>query len=404
MMSGAALRRRMAWGRLTFALVALLLAAGSATPLAAPVFTAPRVPILDAPEAAVSSGAEPSILAARDGTLYVGDTSGLSRSVNGGASWQHVSIPFIDGLFTDGFALAEDDDGVLYVAVTNGQLISVGASADRGATWRVTDLVDASIVADRPWIAARGHGQIAILYYDSKTTREACLASNDGGVTFLTRYVGLVATPNAGNALFGPNGALYYSTSNVAYRWSTPCSGEPTRLLHGATSGASTFTQFAVDPSGNMFVAGPPSGNGAMTVYGKAATGGQWRAIKVSTNAERSNTYATISAIDGEVAVAWYASTTAGNPADASFSGSWNVHVARISGFFEATPIIRHDVVTSEPNHVGDFCMGGIGCTSGDRDLLDYFGIDHGADGTLHVAYGHDGAGSNAQVRYAHLS
>lgn len=394
--------------RLLVLLTALLLAGCAApveeraarAPAYAPVGEEERAPLVALPANTVSSGAEPMILAARDGTLYVGDTSGLSKSTDGGVTWQDVDTPFFGGLFTDGFALAEDEAGTLYVAVTNGQMISMGATDDGGASWRVNHLVDASTIADRPWIAARGEGEVAIVYNDLKTTREACLHSTDGGATFLP-YLGIVATPNAGNLVFDDDGKLYYSLGNVAYRWDTPCLGEPKRLVHGAVGGAQTFTTLAVDDDGALFVAGPDTGNDRMLLVGRSGAGGQWRSLTISAPEARSNTYATVSEQDGEVAVAWYASDTPGNPADPAFDGSWNVQVARVTGFFTVAPSIERIVVTGEPNHVGDFCMAGISCTNGDRDLLDYFGLDHGPDGALHVAYGHDGAGGNAEVRYA---
>jgi hypothetical protein len=129
-----------------------------------------------------------------------------------------------------------------------------------------------------------------------------------------------------------------------------------------------------------------------------------YKAITVSNATIRSSTYATVASRgNGEVAVAWYGSTTAGDPSS-TFSGSWDVYVARVTGFWTATPSVTLEKVTSVSNHVGGFCMNGITCLPGtDRDLLDYFGIAYDAAGNLHVAYGHDGATSSPSVRYAKL-
>lgn len=98
-------------------------------------------------------------------------------------------------------------------------------------------------------------------------------------------------------------------------------------------------------------------------------------------------------------------STTAGNPAGA-FTGSWDVYVARVTGFWTSSPSVTVTKVTTEPNHVGGFCMSGIACSTGggDRDLLDYMGVTYDASGALHVAYGHDGSTTNAVVRYAKVA
>jgi hypothetical protein len=376
------------------------------TPLGPPTSDVPEGPapggIFALPAAEVSGGAEPSILVTQDGAVWIGDTSGLVKSEDDGATWESVDIGFISGAFTDGWALAEDDAGAVYVAVTNGQLISMARSTDGGDTWSVNHAVDASTLADRQWIAARGAGEVAIVYNDLKTTRELCLHSTDGGQTFLTRSVGLQASPNAGNVVFGPEGDLYYSTGNIVYRWAVPCVGEPTRLLQG-DAGAQIFTQVQVDENGDIFVAKPTKDNSAMQLLGTHGMSGRTRrTLVVSPPESASNTFGTLSVQDGEIAVSWYGSSTAGNPSAAGFGGTWHVHLARVTDFW-GTPVVERELVSAEPNHVGNFCMGGIGCTSGDRDLLDYFMVDHAPDGAVHVAYGHDGTGSNARVRHARL-
>jgi hypothetical protein len=177
--------------------------------------------------------------------------------------------------------------------------------------------------------------------------------------------------------------------------------GEPTRLLQGAT-GAQIFTQIQVDANGDFFVAKPTPDNGEMLLLGTHGFRGMGRKMLVVSPPESlSNTFGTLSVQDGAIAVAWYGSTTAGNPSADGFGGTWDVHVTRVSDFWGA-PVLERSVIETGI-HVGGFCMGGIGCTSGDRDLLDYFMVDHAPDGAVHVAYGHDGAGSDAQVRHARV-
>ncbi|HUR69445.1 MAG TPA: sialidase family protein [Candidatus Thermoplasmatota archaeon] len=369
-------------------------------------FLAPSLPSSLAPSfpAAASGGAEPSILATSDGALWIGDTSGLAKSTDGGATWHHVDVGFLGGLFTDGWALAEDDVGTLYVAVTNGQMLSTASTKDGGATWTINHLVDVSTIADRPWIAARGDGEVAVVYNDAKTTRELCVHSTDGGFTWLDRYVGIQASPNAGNVVFWPDGGLSYSVGTMSYKWSAPCSGEPQKLPQG-NSGAQIFTQAQVSGAGDLYLARPTADNGAMTVSATHGMRGLGRrTLTLSPPELRSNTYGTVSVNDaGDVAVAWYGSTTPGSPSADGFSGSWNVYVSIVHDFW-GTPVVTTTRVTSVPNHVGGFCFSGIACTSGDRDLLDYMMVDLDEDGVAHLAYGHDGAGSSSEVRYARVA
>lgn len=357
------------------------------------------------PGASVSGGAEPSILVDKDGAfILIGDTSGVYRSVDDGATWQRVSVPRIGGAFNDGWALAQDDAGRVYASTTNGQLIGVAISDDGGATWRAStqQAVAVAGVADRPWLAARGDGEVALLYYGAPSG-ELCARSLDAGETWLDRSVGWSA-PNAGNAAFDSQGDLYYSNGDQVYRFALACRSAPSARPLPA-SGAQIFTQVAIDAEDRVYAAQPTANNGAMTLRGFSAWSTKsYKEVVVSPPDLRSNTFATLSAHGNEVVVAWYGSETSGNPASAAFDGAWNVFVARIIGFWTDSPTIHYARLTNEANHVGDFCMGGISCTEGDRDLLDYFMVDHAPDGTVHVAYGHDGTTSRPEVRYAHIA
>lgn len=366
--------------------------------------------LLDAPRpftASVSRGAEPSILVDQAGRwIWIGDTSGLSRSEDGGATWTRSPNPFLPGLFGDGWALAQDADGALYAATTQGHLIGVARSDDGGATWATTAsslVTDAAAVADRPWLAARGAGEVALI--QNAGVDERCSFSRDGGQTFLARNRPGYATPNPGNAVFGPDGALYFHNGARLFRFDAPCEGIP-RSVAEAPSGVQIFAQVDVDEAGHVYTALPTSNNGAMTLRGTLGVQGFTRkTLVVSPPALVGNTFGTVSVFGDQVAVAWYGTERGGDFQDAAFDGAWNVYVARVQGFWTASPTITYARLSTEPNHVGDFCVNGIGCSTGDgdRDLLDYFMIDHGPDGALHVAYGHDGTGARAEVRYARL-
>lgn len=361
--------------------------------------------LVDFPAGTISDGAEPMILVDRvHGALLVGDTSGVHRSTNNGASWTHPSLGFLPGAFTDGRALAQDDAGTLYAATTQGQLISVARSTNGGQTWTIAShLAAAASIADRPWLAAGPAGTVALVYFGDAS--EMCAVSTDGGQTWLTTSV--LETPNAGNLVMDEQGRAWYSDGSGVTYYAKPCGLTPQHIPL-PSSGAQIFTQIALDrtkTAPDQFVAQPSTDNARMLLRGHSGlAGATWKDVSVSPGTLKSNTFGAIAIKDdaSEIAVAWYGSTTPGNPSVGSFptTATWNVYVSRVTNFWSATPTITTTLVASG-NHVGQFCMDGVSCTTQDRDLLDYMGVTYAPDGKLHVAYGHDGSGSSASVRHA---
>lgn len=389
---------------LALALLSLLVLPPSATPGVDPggVFLAPAGDAFPV-EGGVSGGAEPMMLVARSGALLVGDTSGLRRSVDGGASWQASPDPFLGGAFADGWALAQDDAGTLYAASTQGQVIGVAASRDDGRTWdAVSPIVGAGGVADRPWLAANGDGRVALVWYQAGAG-EWCAYSEDGGVTFLGRTLHNVGFSNAGNLEMDEAGRLWYATRYGVNRWDAGCAGsQVTAQL--PPGGPQIFVQLALTPSEDAFVAQPAWGSGAMELRGMHGLDrATYKALNVSPPELRANTFGAVANLgDEEIAVAWYGSTSPGDPSSSAFRGEWHVYVARVRGFWTDAPTVDVTKVTTTPNHRGWFCMGGVSCNSG-RALLDYFGIAYDSDGNLHVAYGDD-ASPGGRVKHAVVS
>lgn len=352
-------------------------------------------------DASVSGGNEPMVLVdAQHKFVWIGDTAGLHRSADGGATWRDSPFPFVPFVFTDGWSLAQDADGVLYASTTDGPLIGVARSTDGGASWETTvssKVVDASYIADRPWIAARGHGEVALVW--NAGTFEGCSGSTDGAQTFLNRGLPGYMTANFGNLVVDGLGRYYGSNGATLDRFTVSCRGPyPLRL---PPSGAQIFTQVAVDSADHQYVAQPSPDNARMEARGFAhmSTSGA-KTLVVSDPVLRSNTFGAIAAHGGELAVAWYGTETPGDPTADGFPGAWNVYVARIQGFWTDAPTVTVTRLTTAPNHVGPFCMSGVTCTS-NRALGDYMSVAYDDAGNLHVAYVADTAG--VQVRYAYL-
>ncbi|MEA3198709.1 MAG: hypothetical protein QOE90_137 [Thermoplasmata archaeon] len=438
--------------RLVLALVAVALFAllGCVSPAATPAPAAPpaggaaqdphaNLWLLDGARPALDSrvsqgGAEPAILVDALGrSILVGDNAGVHVSTDHGATWTKVWVPFVPGAtnnlpstpvvtvgvgntgISDGWVFAQDADGAIYASTTDGALINVGRSLDGGLTWDATPstiATDAGPVADRPWLAAHGHGQVAVIW-NVGGTDEACSFSSDGGTTFPHKTIPTSGTsgngvPIGGRAEFDPQGRLYYfgNGGGTLYRYDQAPCGNLLSKLDIPAHGAQLSLQATTDDTGHVYTAVPSAGNGAMQVWGWNGTrGATLKTLTISDPSLQENTYGTIHQQGGEIVAAWYGSSTAGDFLGPSFHGEWNVYVAQVRNFWTATPSVTVTRVSTEPNHVGGFCFGGTSCdtgqTSGDRDLLDYFQVTHDAQGNAHVAYAHDGATSSVEVRYA---
>lgn len=375
----------------------------------------------------VSEGAEPAVLVDKLGrSILIGDHLGVLRSTDDGATWTRISIPwipgnhrFVGGIY-DGWVFAQDDAGTIYASTTDGPAINVASSKDGGATWELgasTFVVEAGAIADRPWLAAKGNGIVA-MHWNNGGMRQQCAYSTDGALTFPQRTApgGLsgAAIPIGGQPAWDGNGRLVFAadgfgTAATLYRYPNPPCGTSVTRLELPPLGNQMSTQVASD-DGKLYIAGPKPDNDGVQLIGLpgfSLVGA--KTLVLSPDAHKGTTFTTVATRPGEIAVGWYGTATSGDFQTPGFNGQWNVYVARVKDFWTANPQIRVEQVTTTPNHVGDFCFQGTNCdlqgdAAGDRDLLDYWQMTYDTAGNLHLAYGHDGATANAEVRYARLA
>jgi hypothetical protein len=88
-----------------------------------------------------------------------------------------------------------------------------------------------------------------------------------------------------------------------------------------------------------------------------------------------------------------------GNPSSCTPDGStcfanpsvWNVFFSQSQNALNTGPNFKAVQISSEPNHIGQICTGGIGCsTGGNRNLLDFFTIDFDHLGAANVVWADD--------------
>jgi PKD repeat protein len=356
----------------------------------------------------VSAGSEPVILADREGrSLWIGDTSGGYYSEDNGTKWQPMGS-YVGGanLYArDGWALAQDETGNLYAAVLRDNRVDVTRSADGGKTWnQVGYLAGVSGTADRPWIAAKGTGEVAMFYFDAPAVlvgfSEHCARSLDGGLTFADRDPVSVIPGQGGSAFYDSEGKLYFSSNTGRlYRYNGLCIQRGTAIPMIPGASVNNMLQGAADGT-DLYMVAATDGSKAITLAG-SQDAGPVRTLVVSPPELASNTYAAIAARDGRIAVAWYGSTTPGDPSSTSFNGEFRTYLAVVEDFWGKPTVTQH-VVSPTPNHKGSICMSGFLCDDATRGLLDYFGVTIDIWGGIHVAYVDDTAG--AKVFHAHFA
>lgn len=380
--------------------------------------------LLDGPRPAstteISDGSEPVILADafHQDRVWIADTSGIHRSTDNGDTWEALSSPFL--AWVDGIDLAQDDAGTLYATTTNGATITFSLSTDGGDTWQGTpatllprsQVLDGGGVADRPWMAAHGDGQLGLTWNPgTNPPGTRCVASADGGQSWADRGVSK-STIIAGENSFDEEGNLYWAIRGELYRLEpvdvsvgdarTLCAA-PVDQVTAFDAGVQAMSQ--TDTAGStVYTAAPSADEAAIEVAFTASWPGLDRFTLDPTLEEdgeekqlATNTFVTLSATQDELAIGWYGSEDGGDFTSSAFDGVWNVYVAQVenpeSHDGETLTCSDADVTctraTTAPNHEGPICPDGVACDV-DRDLLDYFMVDHGPDGVLHVAYADD--------------
>ncbi|HUR62401.1 MAG TPA: hypothetical protein VM286_08585 [Candidatus Thermoplasmatota archaeon] len=314
---------------------------------------------------------EPEVEVAGDGTVYVSGVCCLTVpppvyvSRDGGKTFKDLATPGVREQFGIEGDFAIDAEGRVYFADIEFAATFQVTVWDKDGSYLRHTKWPAPPLVDRDWIRAEGDG---ILYYAYNTGSATNLyKSTDAGATWSPTWIHQSGF-GLGNLVHGEkDGSLCIVGGNVGGRRTTDCTLDGGLTWKVETSTVATGGNFPVgafDEAGNLYL-GSDAGQ-AITVARRTLEGRWLPPVNVSGPGTHKMPWMAAGR-DGAAAIAWYG-------ANATSPDLWMLHVAvsRDHGVTWADAI-------ADPIPVFHGDLG--------RDLLDFFQVEVGPDGGIHVAY-----------------
>ncbi|MFN2545668.1 MAG: hypothetical protein ABR600_14015 [Actinomycetota bacterium] len=360
-------------------------------------------------------GGEPVSVVAHDGSIIVGAHYGTTlfntrtapnpnwvrdyrnqtlvwRSTDDGATFKRIEfIPGAHTANTSGFSdpdFAIDSAGNLYGTEINLVNVSVFSSHDNGQTWPDGDPVADS--GDRPWLAARGNGEVYLRITGNLQK------STDGGAT----WTALTDPPGYGKIFIDPTDpkGLYQATNNGVAVSRDDGNSWQTYAIPGASNSPSVMETVGVDNDGWVYYGYLQGKDIKFASFDPATT--EWSTpvtIRTVPSTYQTMWAWTVAGDAGRAAVGWYELV----PVAGTSNFDIHVHVAvtqngRGSTFgcadgttVQVPPQFSEADAMGRAIYTGPKPCSGTGCNAtGDRRLGDFFTINFDKDGKVFVTTG----------------
>ncbi|MBD0373276.1 MAG: VCBS repeat-containing protein [Pyrinomonadaceae bacterium] len=293
-----------------------------------------------------------------------------------------------------------DDDGQTWVVSAFGQ--GIGSSVDHQTIGGGPFHAPLTRPTDVPGLYPNA------VYYCSQLPQSACARSDDGGATF-GPIVGVDPVADGhcgglhGHVKVGPDGTVYLPFNNCNGKGAVIVSEDngitwTIRNVQNAnytTVSASALQDPAVgiDSDGRVYF-GMANGDGSAIVATSNDHGATWENIyDVGAAYGIKNTaYPAAVALDsGRAAIAFYGSTTPGDPQSPNFNGLWHLYITHT--FDGGQHWTTTDATPGAPMQRGCIWMGGGANIC--RNLLDFFDMTVDKEGRVEVGYVNGCAGGN---------
>jgi hypothetical protein len=301
-------------------------------------------------------------------------------------------------------------------------LAAAGADANGGITSN-------GVAADRQWMTFTDDHTVLLSWNQQQPRNVVVQRSTDGGLTYSP--ITSIAAPDPEF----PGPMRFIASQNIVYMpWTK---GEQVNLAvsrdggttwsdckvaSGATvtGGTAGFAVADHDSAGNVYVVwadssdyhtwlsvlsadklaacNQPVADVAATADGEPTVDPGFSApLQVDRDAVRTTVFPWVAAggAPGRVAVAFYGTTSDGDPNSGDFKAAWNVYVAQSLNALDASRTVSQVQATTHPFHYDSICLNGLGCDlavpAGDRTLADFFAIGFNpTNGRLSVVFDRD--------------
>ncbi|MHB1260823.1 MAG: sialidase family protein [Thermoplasmatota archaeon] len=375
----------------------------------------------------MQGGAEPSVAAAPDGTLYVTTPLALWRSDDGGATWQDIGTPVCPlaapacpGLEETEPGMRGGGDADLYVS-PDGRLHWLGlfdgenaipyqVSDDKGMTW--SDPIDLAgdDSGDREWITGRADGTLFASWRNFPSSGDATIKSSvsyDGGASWSdgsdvaddTRMGGIAVDPTS-KALalaYDPGGNV-----QVARSFDDGATWTSTEVVTDAAQGQ-VFPVVAYDTNGTLYLVYAHDPDGAFGAESPAGTNRPLESPRVflAVSHDKGVSWSEPVQVNPPGTTAWFPWIAAGGQGrivvtwyqnDLGLTRQTTDEVYVMAGFsLDADyPQPRFSVVRVDPDpvHRGPECRENPGVCN--RSFLDFFEVTVTPDGKAFAAWAQD--------------